>query len=359
MGISLKSYLKFVTNPLGVVISGAGDWLAEKKTEKNIKASQKAQDKEMAFNAEQAQLNRDYQTSERIAAQDWDEEMWNKNNEYNSASAQVQRMLQAGINPNTAFGNGYTSAEAAAPTTTPQSGGAASYSSSMASSILSALTDQNLKMAQIDNLKANTESTQINTKFIGKRATAEIAKIYSDIGINDFNKDLQERTFALFDKKTRAECDVMMETLNKLRNENLEILKNLDLKDAEIQKIFSEIALNKKQGNKLDSEIALNNKQGNKLDAETRGQNIDNAIEQIVLEFSDATGIPVGASEQQGLFYLWKEGRMQEVYDKIKINQTESDDPIKHASGMGGLALDYIGRELDKLVDGIGQIFTK
>lgn len=345
MGISLKSYLQFISNPVGGAISAAGDWLADKATEKNIKASQKAQDKEMAFNAEQAQLNRDYQTSERIASQEWNEQMWHKNNEYNSASAQVQRMLQAGINPNTAFGNGYSSAESAAPTTTPQAGSAASYSSSMASSILSALTDQNLKMAQIDNLKANTESTEINTKYIGKRATAEIAKIYSDIGVNDFNKDLQERTFALFDKKTRAECDVMMETLNKLRNENLEILKNIDLKDAEIQKIFSDIELNKKQGNKLD--------------AETTGQNIDNAIQQIVLEFSDATDIPVGASEQQSLFYLWKEGKMQDVYDKIKMNQSESDNPLKHAAGIGGVALDYVGRGLDNLVKGIGDIFTK
>lgn len=345
MGISLKSYLGFITNPIGGAISAAGDWLADKQTEKNIKASQKAQDKEMAFNAEQAQLNRDYQTSERIASQEWNEMMWNKNNEYNSASAQVQRMLQAGINPNTAFGNGYTSAESAAPTTTPQGGGAASYSSSMASSILSALTDQNLKMAQIDNLKANTESTEINTKYIGKRATAEIAKIYSDIGVNDFNKDLQERTFALFDKKTKAECDVMMESLNKLRNESLDILKGIDLKDAQIQKVFSDIALQEKQGAKLESE--------------TTGQNIDNAIQQLVLQFSDATGVPVGASEQQALFALWKEGKLQDVYDKIKLNQSESDNPIKHAAGLGGLTLDSIGRGLDYLIKGFGDIFTK
>lgn len=41
-----------------------------------------------AFNAEQAQINRD-----------WTESLWNKSNTYNSAVSQRQRLEQAGLNP--------------------------------------------------------------------------------------------------------------------------------------------------------------------------------------------------------------------------------------------------------------------
>nr|CAI9750338.1 pilot protein for DNA ejection [uncultured phage] len=44
---------------------------------------------------EQNQFNRD----ERIAAQNWQKNMWNASNEYNTASAQRQRLEAAGLNP--------------------------------------------------------------------------------------------------------------------------------------------------------------------------------------------------------------------------------------------------------------------
>lgn len=50
-------------------------------------------------NAREARKNRQWQTNERIAAQQWNEKMWNMENEYNDPSAQLQRMMDAGINP--------------------------------------------------------------------------------------------------------------------------------------------------------------------------------------------------------------------------------------------------------------------
>lgn len=85
-------------------------------------AQQKRQNK---FNAEQAQLNRDFQTSEREATQQWNLEQWQRENEYNSPANQLARMKEAGINPNVAIGQ-LSNNESGSVRSTPQSGSAAS-----------------------------------------------------------------------------------------------------------------------------------------------------------------------------------------------------------------------------------------
>lgn len=51
------------------------------------------------FQAQQAQMNRDWQDAMMSKQMEWTEKMWNKSNEYNSAKAQVQRYREAGLNP--------------------------------------------------------------------------------------------------------------------------------------------------------------------------------------------------------------------------------------------------------------------
>lgn len=60
-------------------------------------------------NERQAQLNRSFQRQEAQKTRDWQEEMWNKQNEYNSPEAMISR----GLNP---FSRGSTGAGASVPT---------------------------------------------------------------------------------------------------------------------------------------------------------------------------------------------------------------------------------------------------
>lgn len=55
-------------------------------------------------NAEQAQLNRDFQERMFVKSMQFTENMWNKANDYNKPINQVQRLKQAGINPAFALG---------------------------------------------------------------------------------------------------------------------------------------------------------------------------------------------------------------------------------------------------------------
>lgn len=132
-----------------------------------LKSARLQQEREQKFNAEQAQLNRDYQTSEREATQEYNTgereaaqayntsereaaqayntsereaaqqfnlDMWNRENEYNDPRAQMERMVAAGINPNAVAqgiaGNGSTAGSVAASSGASSSGASVSGASS-------------------------------------------------------------------------------------------------------------------------------------------------------------------------------------------------------------------------------------
>lgn len=55
--------------------------------------------KERKFQANQAELNRNFQSAEAQKNRDFEVDMWNKTNEYNSATNQRARLEEAGLNP--------------------------------------------------------------------------------------------------------------------------------------------------------------------------------------------------------------------------------------------------------------------
>ena len=126
-------------------------------------------------NDKSAEEQRDW--SERMfdKQNEWSLNMWNKQNEYNSPSAQVQRLRDAGLNP-LYYGLDGSSAGAA------QMGQVLNYERAVAqnrpnpvqvgSQVLqnsmqakSIAKDIELKNAQIDNIKANTKGTDLDTQF--------------------------------------------------------------------------------------------------------------------------------------------------------------------------------------------------
>lgn len=61
--------------------------------------SSKLNKKTMKFNAEQADIQRKWSEKMYNDANAWNLEMWNKENEYNTPEAQMQRLRDAGLNP--------------------------------------------------------------------------------------------------------------------------------------------------------------------------------------------------------------------------------------------------------------------
>lgn len=100
-----------------------------------------------------------------------DLEMWNKGNEYNSPEAQMLRLRGAGLNPNMVYGNGAVGNSAGqlpkynaptqefnyAPDTALASAG------QTLPDMLGRFQDFQMRQAQIDNVKAQTNATQANS----------------------------------------------------------------------------------------------------------------------------------------------------------------------------------------------------
>lgn len=121
------------------------------------------------------------QLEENQKDRDWQEAMWNKSNEYNDPSQQLQRYKDAGLNPNLVFGQGASSlaAQFGAPSshnvgTSPQYGDAFK---SLANAIPAMVELSNLKK-QGENLDAdkdlkNAQAEEIRSRIPGNKANAQ------------------------------------------------------------------------------------------------------------------------------------------------------------------------------------------
>ena len=93
-----------------------------------------------------------------------DLESWNRANEYNAPSAQMARLSEAGLNPNLVYGKGAT---ATSGSTLPKyNAPTVDYTKNRVpdlQGIVGGFTDTAMKVAQRDNVKANTQLTQQQT----------------------------------------------------------------------------------------------------------------------------------------------------------------------------------------------------
>lgn len=87
------------TGGLSLVSGLFGSGMSNKSVKRSIKAAKEINQINNEFNASEALKNRDFQTSEREASQQWNLDQWNRENEYNDPSAQRARMEAAGFNP--------------------------------------------------------------------------------------------------------------------------------------------------------------------------------------------------------------------------------------------------------------------
>ena len=108
------------------------------------------------FNAQEAQKNRDFQV-----------DMFNRTNEYNSPKAQMQRFMEAGLNPDLMYGNGASSIAAQSPSGSQASGTspiAAVDMQQRAANVALTQAQTRLLEHQADNLDSGTNLNNANTQ---------------------------------------------------------------------------------------------------------------------------------------------------------------------------------------------------
>lgn len=269
------------------------------------------------FNEREAQKNREFQTAEREASQQFNLDMWNMNNEYNSFSAQAERAREAGFSPESILGNQSSSQPV---TTTPQAGAQASFTSQM-SPVLSGLVKQmseiDLINAEKDKVKSETKGQNLENDFFEKSQTDRLKQIQHSTRSMELDNLLKSKEFEKLDidiktaqesfnwlaRFNQAQYDTMMVNLNVLRSDFILNMQNYENMQ--------------KEGALIDEKIQTENlvQEGQRLD--NQAQRYSNVELKYRAEFAKSTGLPIDTPPFEFQYKLWKDGLMPSYCDEV------------------------------------------
>lgn len=204
----------------GAAISAIGSFFGNKS---NRKQSAEAFERESKFARE-----------ERLAQQQWIEQMYEKNNSYNSPAAQMQRMKDAGLNPDLMYSRGdvgnATAPEAPTQAPTPRFNVIPTNTYGQTAQIAAdaGLKAAQAKLASSESKKADTEESLLTADYLLRKARTE-----SDIELNNstiyVNHELGQLNHAEAEvaAKKLQEIDVAMsearERINTMKAQQAEI----------------------------------------------------------------------------------------------------------------------------------------
>lgn len=228
---------------IGKGLNALGSWLGVKN--------------QQGFNAREAQKQRD-----------WQEKMYNLQNEYNLPSAQMERLNQAGLNPNLVYGDGATTLAASV-------GSGASASAQQAKipdlDILGSYlnlrqqkenidltraqwdltrTQDREKEANIENIEADTELKEYQKNLLNSQRMKTDADYWRQ---EWFNQILQANgVFEVAVQKMKDEGAITSYQAQQLEEQYKVLPQRLQL---ELDKLNQEIANLQKTGKKIDQEV--------------------------------------------------------------------------------------------------------
>lgn len=208
----------------GAAISAIGNWFGNRS---NRKASREAFERESKFARE-----------ERLSQQEWIEQMYEKNNSYNSPAAQMQRLKDAGLNPDLMYSRGdvgnATAPEAPAQAPTPRFNVIPTNTYGQTAQIAAdaGLKSAQARLAASQSKKMDTEESLLTADYLLRKARTD-----SDIELNNstiyVNHELGQLNHAEAEvaAKKLQEIDVAMsearERINTLKAQQAQIDENI------------------------------------------------------------------------------------------------------------------------------------
>lgn len=320
--------------------------------------------------AYQAELNRQFQRDERLAAQDFNIEMWNINNaynekmlaeqrEYDSPANQLKLMKQAGINPNSFNGSPTrTNPSFSSPVTTHGSSGSSAHGASLATDLVGLVNGvgniANNTFSAIKSVaeKRNIDSqTNLNNQEIEynditfdtrvKRAEKEVDEITENINksissrkVDDSNVELNNVTaeqiragIPYIAEKQQADIDIMLETGKKIREESsllqqqrIELKKN-GLYERGLKSAQTGYYKSLDDVNTSNAKVATSTE-----DERIAKEEYDAALLKLKSEFAKSMGVPLDVPEFQFFWYLNQEGLLEQYVKDVQgsiVKQTK------------------------------------
>ena len=332
----IKHYgITFINCWYGAAI-GAGANLAG--TAMQVDSQHVLQEDAQKFEMEQAELNRQFQREEREAAQAWNLEMWNKNNEYNSLESQLERAKEAGVSPNAILGGSAGSIASNPVTTSPMSGSKANFPG-YAPVDWSGIANIGTNFAEIANKLAAKKELESKTDL------NEQQKAWNDATFEDRVRECKERVDNIVEStnkiiadtnKTNKEADkievdkqVVEATLPYIADKyqvDLEIAVETSNK---IREEINQMRLNGKMTRSLQNQQMQHEKEKtdnvglqNAILKETKDETIDNAEYESALlklkkDFCTSWGMPLETPEFAFMWKLNEAGLLEGYLDNV------------------------------------------
>lgn len=285
-------------------------------------------EKDREYNKVEAAEARRWSTNERLATQAFELDMWNKNNEYNSPTAQLQRMKEAGINPSSLRGNPVASSPVTSSfgsaSMASNSSGASFVAPSMAQSanMLTALGNYQNQVAQSDNTNLKTEWDRKTFESRADQVSETTKEIKSRYRLNDAQSEQVEELNNWIARKSKAELDLMLAQLNN-EKQKLNLLK-------------AQTDTEKERKELVDAQTYTEISRDGLLEEQIAGQQTANdrsllakKQEELKSKFSEITGIPYDANDFQLAYYLWEQDKFEDyIYFVLSKGATDNGSAI-------------------------------
>ncbi len=270
--MAFKDFASGLFGGLGTVISGA---IGAKSTADTNKTNLKINQMNNDFNAREAQKSRDFQL-----------DMWNKENEYNSASSQRKRLEEAGYNP-------YMS-DAQAGSATGMSGTSAASAAGAVSQIPYTPDFQSVGVNLASALKMMSEKKQTDIENLNMSDLLR-SQIWQNLGATDWrNASPEARAYNLAQGRRAAELGMasLEENLSNQRWSNNLLVANItnSLLDADAKTILNKY-LDQQQQAELNIKAA--NYEYLVMSGQLKRQEVNNLIAEEIETYARANGYKI------------------------------------------------------------------
>ena len=267
--MAFKDFASGLFGGIGSVVSGA---IGAKSTADTNKTNLKINQMNNDFNAREAQKARDFQLN-----------MWNKENEYNSASSQRKRLEEAGYNP-------YMS-DAQAGTAAGMSGTSAATSASASPQVPYTPDFQSVGVNLASALKMMSEKKQTDIENLNMSDLLR-SQIWQNLGATDWrNASPEAREYNLSQGRKAAELGMasLEENLSNQRWSNNLLVANIanSLLDAEAKTVLNKY-LDQQQQAELNIKAA--NYEYLIMSGQMKRQEVNNLIAEEILTYAKARG---------------------------------------------------------------------
>lgn len=205
----------------------------------------------MKWQESMLQKQLDFQSSEAQKQRDWQLDMWNKNNQYNTLAAQMRRVSDAGVNPYALVNGSSYSSQASQMPSGAMPSGTGSIPQPAPNTDLQSFEGFNLISSAMKNI-ADAKRQGVDTDFLEKSFNTRLDSLIKDNNLKDAQKEILSLTAYYLPKEKNAQISAELAKVRNLDAQTDNFHAQLYEIKANIDRIISETNLNKSRKREID-----------------------------------------------------------------------------------------------------------